>query len=505
MLRPTHVSMQSKPQTAVLVVLYDISRSMQLPAAAGNRTRWEDQLATLKQIEPLLSDISENIEIRVQAYDMGLRDSAWQAGRLQLANAAEGTQTDIGTSLHQAVDQELGKRLVGVILLGDGTQTAFQPQYEIFEAARELGSRGYPLYTVAYGPAGDSSQSRDVAVENLPEQYSVFVKNELTVRGLVRVRGYVNQEIPVQLTIEDEGGNRQEIGVVPVQADQDNQQRDVTFTYLPEKAGQYRLTLQVPEQPGELVTKNNRLTAFLTVLDGGLRVLYLEGEPRQEQKFIRWALESAPDVDLDFEWFPSRLRKDWPIDLTDAIEKGHYDAFILGDCDSAALGEKSMAALMAEVERGKGLIATGGYHSFGPGGYRNYAIGRSAADRDGSVFASGIRTTGCRAVARAGPAADVAHARAPGHDARRAGGERTDLAATAPAARCQSLGQDQRGAWRATAGRKPGAGAVAGRRPVRRWPRTGVRRRLDLAMVAAGTERTTSAILATSRALARPT
>lgn len=371
MLRPTHVSMQSKPQTAALVLLYDVSRSMQLPAAAGNRTRWEDQLATLKQVEPLLRDISENIEIRVQAYDAGLRDSAWQSGRLKLASAAEGTQTDIGTSLHQAVEQELGKRLVGVVLLGDGTQTAFQPQYEIFEAARELGSRGYPLYTVAYGPAGDSSQSRDVAVENLPEQYSVFVKNELTVRGLVRVRGYVNQEIPVQLTIEDDAGNRQEIGVVPVQVDQDNQQRDVKFTYLPEKAGQYRLTLQVPEQPGELVTKNNQLTAFLTVLDGGLRVLYLEGEPRQEQKFIRWALESAPDIDLDFEWFPSRLRKDWPIDLTDAIEKGHYDAFILGDCDSAALGEKSLTALIAEVDRGKGLIATGGYHSFGPGGYRN--------------------------------------------------------------------------------------------------------------------------------------
>ncbi len=187
-----------------------------------------------------------------------------------------------------------------------------------------------PLYTVSYGPAGDAAQSRDVAVENLPEQFSVFVKNELPIRGLVRVRGYVNQEIPVLLTIEDDAGQQQSVGPVRVQADQDNQQLDVNLTYVPQTPGQYRLTLKAEEQPGELVTKNNQLTAFLTVLEGGLRVLYLEGEPRQEQKFIRWALDASPDIDLDFQWFASRLRKDWPVSLGDTFEKGNYDAYHSG-------------------------------------------------------------------------------------------------------------------------------------------------------------------------------
>ena len=84
------------------------------------------------------------MEIKVHSYDAGLRSVAWQDGRLVLPAAADGNQTDIGTSLHQAIEQELGKRLVGVILLGDGTQTAFQPEVEIYEAARELGNRGYP-------------------------------------------------------------------------------------------------------------------------------------------------------------------------------------------------------------------------------------------------------------------------------------------------------------------------------------------------------------------------
>ena len=185
------------------------------------------------------------------------------------------------------------------------------------------------------------------------------------------MRGYVNQEIPVPLTVEDDAGKQQTVGPVRVQADQDNQQLEVNLTYVPQTPGQYRLILKAEEQPGELVTKNNQLTAFLTVLEGGLRVLYLEGEPRQEQKFIRWALDASPDIDLDFQWFASRLRQTWPVYLGDTFEKGNYDAYILGDCDSLALGEKNLQQLAAEVDRGKGLIALGGYHSFDPGGYRN--------------------------------------------------------------------------------------------------------------------------------------
>ncbi len=370
MLRPTHISTESKTQTAVLLILFDQSLSMQLPAASGSKSRWEAQLQTLRQISPLLKDLGKNLEVKVQPYDATLHPQVWTDGQLQLPAEPEGRETDIGTSLHEAVEQEAGKRLAGVILLGDGTQTAYQPAVEIYDAARELGNRGYPLYTVTYGPAGDAAQSRDVAVENLPEQYTIFVKNELAIRGLLRVRGYVNKEIPVRLEIEDSTGTKQMVGPTPIQADQDNQQVDVNFTYVPQKPGQYKLTLKADEQPGELVTKNNELTAFLTVLEGGLRVLYLEGEPRQEQKFIRWALDTSPDIDLDFQWFPSRLRKDWPVLLGDTIQKGNYDAYILGDLDSAALGADNLKQLAGEVEKGKGLIAIGGYHSFGPGGYR---------------------------------------------------------------------------------------------------------------------------------------
>ena len=36
------------------------------------------------------------------------------------------------------------------------------------------------------------------------------------------------------------------------------------------------MVLAADPQPGELVVKNNRLDAYLTVLEGGLRILYLD-------------------------------------------------------------------------------------------------------------------------------------------------------------------------------------------------------------------------------------
>ncbi len=73
------------------------------------------------------NDLGHDLEIKVYSYDVGLRSQVWQDRKLQLPAEADGNQTDIGTSLHQAIEQELGKRLVGVILMGDGTQTAYQP------------------------------------------------------------------------------------------------------------------------------------------------------------------------------------------------------------------------------------------------------------------------------------------------------------------------------------------------------------------------------------------
>ena len=52
MLRPTLIYMQTKKQSATLVVLADQSRSMSVPDAVGNKTRWDALRDSLAEAAP---------------------------------------------------------------------------------------------------------------------------------------------------------------------------------------------------------------------------------------------------------------------------------------------------------------------------------------------------------------------------------------------------------------------------------------------------------------------
>ncbi len=376
MLGPTHVSTTSEPQSAVAVILFDQSRSMQLPDASGGASRWEAQQATLKQAEPLLAELSQQLQVKVYGYDARLHPVAWDSGSLQLPAAPAGVQSDLGSTLHEAVQKELGQRVAAVIVLGDGAQTAPAPQIEPYQAARDLARLQYPLYVIPFGPSGGGAQAHDVAIEALQDQYSVFVKNELVVRGLARVRGYAAQAIPVELTVEAADGKPIAVQKTTIQADEEGVQVPFEFTYTPETAGQYKLTVSAAEQTGELVTKNNRLNAFLTVREGGIRVLILRGASLFEQRALRRSLDASPDIEVEDRWIETRRRETWPVDVTRLLGDKKYDVFVLSDLDSSALyaegsQTENLRLLTDAVGAGKGLMMLGGVHSFGPGGYRH--------------------------------------------------------------------------------------------------------------------------------------
>jgi uncharacterized membrane protein len=371
MLRPTHISTTTRPQTATVILLYDQSHSMQLPDASPGRSRWQAQRDTLLHSQPILQELKKTCDVRLWGYDAKLHSQVGTGDKLELPHAPTGQTTDIGTTLNDALQREAGKHLAAVVLLGDGVQTAFQPRVEIQEAGRAAARLGCPLYTVAFGPPGDQFQARDVAVENLDDQYTVFVKNELPLHAALLVRGYVNQPIKVELLVEKPNGEGEALGPQTLTAREDGQRLPIDMSYTPPQPGRYKLTLRAADQPGELVIKNNHQSAFLRVLEGGVKLLYLEGELRAEQKFLRRSLDASPDLQVDFQWIDHRQRDRWPVDLSQPFQDSQYDVFVLGDLDATAPGPDNLKLLAAAVERGKGLLALGGYHSFGAGGYRD--------------------------------------------------------------------------------------------------------------------------------------
>ncbi len=263
---------------------------------------------------------------------------------------------------------------MATIVLTDGAQRANPPRDgDPIIAARRAKDLGYPIHTVVFGSIESQGQLRDAAIEKLIANQTVFVKNELTVTGQVRLSGYVNQNVPVQLLFETAPGKMEVVATTQARATSDGELVPVELVYAPQVPGEHKLTLRIPPREGELVTSNNEDTTYVTVLKGGLRVLYLTGLVRDEQTFILRALRASRDIKVDYFRLNAR-RPNQRSDrvnqaLTEGLAPGKFDVYILGDLDAEAFLPGELERLRDTVNRGAGLIMLGGSHSFGPGGY----------------------------------------------------------------------------------------------------------------------------------------
>lgn len=372
MLQPTWISSKVIQRKATLLVLMDRSRSMLVPDADGGRSRWDALKSAIQNLLPGLDQIKDQLEVKFHLFDSSTESITPSNNEFLWPKLPEGIQTDLGGVLTDALRSEAGKRIAGVVLLSDGATRAYTPRIELRQAAREVKREGCPLYTVTFGQPRDPSQSRDVAIESLPDHYTVFVNNELEIQAQIRLQGYVNREVPLELIIEDQDGVIDRQGPFTISTTDDLQTVPFTTNYLPQQTGRFKLTLKAAQLPGELVTRNNELTSFLTVREGGLRIAYLwalgDVSPN-EPRLLRRAINNAPDMNLDDKTILHGFQDHWPVNLDEFFEPPGYDVFILHSVHAEALGTHNLTRLAEAVESGKGLLMLGGIYSFGPGGY----------------------------------------------------------------------------------------------------------------------------------------
>ncbi|MGB0599234.1 MAG: glutamine amidotransferase [Rubripirellula sp.] len=373
--RPALLRTDNRPTEAALIVAADTSRSMTLPDGDG-QSRWETQAEAWAKLSRAIMGMDETLGLRLVAYDQTARRIANATPEALENESPEGELTDLSAAALSAIQAAEGQPIAGVVLMGDGTQTAPVRGTGAQRVIETLDSLGVPLWSVPIGPAGGASASRDVSVDALAESFQMFAGNEVEVDFQVLTRGLVGVEIPVRLSWLDTEGNVTEFATRNVVSDKAS---DVTAVTVPVRApapGTYRLRVEADTQDGELVSTNNTQVAFVDVREGGGRILYLEGSPRLEQTFLRRSLRRFPDLDLTFRWIPIDTRDRWPIDLADAFEPGKYDIYILGDLDATALGNQQLSQLAETVGDGAGLVMLGGYHSFGSGGYADSPLER---------------------------------------------------------------------------------------------------------------------------------
>lgn len=378
MLRPGIISTISQRQSAVLGVMLDYSRSMKLSHLAVGPNRWEAMNELLEENRDRFQALKDqNIDVRFYSYGNRLKPlNDLSDGLPDLPEQPSEGESDAGTAIFEVIDSVRDQRLLGLVMMGDGRQNAADPEIELAQAGKLLEDTQTPLFAVPFGQAAQTDQFADIAVENMADQFTCWVKNTLTVSATINARGFANQTIPVQLIVIDSEGNEEVVDTVRKEFTQKSETAAVELTYAPEKAGQYQLIVRAEPQDGEISPRNNELPGFLTVNEGGLKVLYIYGSLNWEVSFLIRSLGAYKDIQLDQLHMDRRDESRWPLDKTALFEDDSYDVFILHNVDSRALyrrgtGESNLQALAdAVIERRKGLIMIGGYQSFGPGLYR---------------------------------------------------------------------------------------------------------------------------------------
>ncbi|MCH7688736.1 MAG: hypothetical protein IH899_18985 [Planctomycetes bacterium] len=374
MLRPGIQWRDKDQSSSVFLVLTDASRSTNTKDGPGGITRRQAILKTLEESADQFQELKKNIEVRFYDFAETLNPVEFPL------DTAEGQQTAIGFVLKKLLEENMGNRILGVLLMSDGAQRVIVNDVKPSKQAQEYGLRGIPISTIGFGGAG-LSDALDVAVEDLLVDPLVFEKKVVPVSARIRVQGAAGRKLTVRLLVEDRSGKRpgepgtmkrpsparRTVSVKQIVPAKNSEVIPVELSYIPQRPGEFKISVEVVPLDDELKEQNNRRETIITVQRGGINIAYFNRPLSTEQKFLR-AMNASEKIQIEFfdirsGEFQARTQID-----PEMFETDRYDAYIIGDVAASVFGEKNLQLLADRVSKGAGLMMTGGFQSFGPGG-----------------------------------------------------------------------------------------------------------------------------------------
>ena len=361
---------ERRQQTGVVGILLDNSLSMGLPGPNGE-ARSEFVRA---QFEAGSGDLLRDLQHRFDVRLFGFGVDAREIDSVAALDFGEG-DSDLAAALSFARTSLRGEPLAGLVVISDG---ALQPSTALDDGLLALRSGGVPVYSVGLGETG--ADVRDIELSDVRLPGRVLQGSRVMAEVTITQQGYDGQA--VELLVEDDSQilHREQLQLAP-----GLQSLRIPLDF--EQSGARRVDFKLASMPEETLTANNSRQAVLTVDDRNVRILYFEGEPRFEMKFLRRAVaddESLAVTGLirtaDAKFYrvgiesSEELKNGFP---TTRAELFGYDAILFGSVENALLSH-AQQDLVAEFvsERGGGLLMLGGRHAFTEGGHRDTVLHR---------------------------------------------------------------------------------------------------------------------------------
>jgi uncharacterized membrane protein len=358
--QPAITISELKPQQDIIVVLVDDSRSMAL--AENGTTRQTQAIDALRG--GVLAGIENRFQTRLYRFDSQLTRIA---DLKELHASAPATR--IGDSLKQLTGETQELPVGAIVLLTDGADNAGGIDAETIAALR---SRHIPVHTVGFGA---EHATRDVEIDDAVIAPRAMADSRLA--AVIRFHQYGYGGRKSKIVVRD---GASVLASRDVTLEPDGAVQSETLLFNVGAAGAKAIQFSIEPLQGEESVADNVVSRMVNVESDKRRVLYVEGEPRWEYKFVRRAEEDDRIVQLvsmlrttENKIYrqgiqdPKELSEGFP---TTAESLFAYQALVIGSVEATYFTPAQRELIREFVDRrGGGLLLLGGRFSLADGGW----------------------------------------------------------------------------------------------------------------------------------------
>ena len=367
--QPAITVAELKPQQNIIAVMVDDSRSMGI--VEDGSTRQAKAIQTLQ--DGVMANLNRSFQTRLYRVDNvparidSLKDLQPNA-----------PSTRIGDSLRQLIDETSDLPIGAVVLLSDGADNAGGVSADAISALR---ARHIPIHTVGFGR---EHAFHDVELDDAVIAPRALAGSRLAAKITFHQRGYAGSKI--NLTVHDVSTPQAKtLASRAITLGPEGNLQTETLMFDIGDAGARTLRISAAPLAGEENTTNNALTRVVNVGNEPRRILYMEGEPRWEYKFIRQAEEDdrmvqIASIDRTSENKIYRQGIADPKELADGFPSKPEDLFayqglIIGSVEAGYFTPGQQQLIHEFVDRrGGGLLLLGGQFALADGGWNSSQI-----------------------------------------------------------------------------------------------------------------------------------
>jgi len=358
--QPAITVAQLKPQQNIIAIVLDDSRSMSIDEDGSTRLA--------KAVGALQGGVLDGLQKRFQTRLYTVDDRLARVSTLN-ALAPVAPATHLGDGLKQLASETSDLPIGAVVLLSDGSDNAGGIDLDTIAALR---SRRIPVHTVGIGA---EESAHDVEIDDAVVASRAMANSRMDAVVTFHQRGYSGQR--TMLTVRD--GSRI-LASRQITFGSDGKIQSETLLFNASDAGAKTLQFSLDLLPGEENRFNNSVTRLVNVVPDKKRILYVEGEPRWEYKFIRRAEDDDKSVQVTsmLRTTENKIYRQGindPKELEDGFpSKGDdlfgYQGLIIGSVEAGYFTPVQQDLIRQFVDRrGGGLLLLGGRFALADGGW----------------------------------------------------------------------------------------------------------------------------------------